>query len=105
MVKVILDKSQRKGRGSRLHSLLDAGMPVFLDTSHAIAHNKVIVIDRKRVITGSFNFTAAAERRNAENLLILHSRKLAQEYLMDFQQHLAHARRVETSWTREAHGR
>lgn len=94
-VKIILDKSQRNGKGSRLQTLFDSGIPVFIDKSHAIAHNKVIIIDRKRVITGSFNFTAAAEKRNAENLLILHSRNLAREYLKDFQEHLEHAQRVE----------
>ena len=94
-VKIILDKSQRNGKGSRLQSLFDSGIPVYIDKSHAIAHNKVIIIDRKRVITGSFNFTAAAEKRNAENLLILHSRNLAREYLKDFQEHLEHAQKVE----------
>ena len=38
-------------------------------TSRAIAHNKVIVVDGQMVITGSFNFTRAAEEDNAENLL------------------------------------
>jgi PLD-like domain len=37
----------------------------------AIAHNKVIVIDGETVLTGSFNFTKAAQEKNAENLLII----------------------------------
>jgi phosphatidylserine/phosphatidylglycerophosphate/cardiolipin synthase-like enzyme len=42
---------------------------VRVDTAHAIAHNKVIVIDGSTVVTGSFNFTRAAQEKNAENLL------------------------------------
>ena len=47
-----------------------------IDAEHAIAHNKVMIIDGETVITGSFNFTKAAEENNAENLLIIHDKKL-----------------------------
>jgi len=36
-------------------------MPVKIDVIHAIAHNKIMIIDGETVITGSFNFTKAAE--------------------------------------------
>ena len=42
-----------------------------IDDQHAIAHNKMMIIDNATIITGSFNFTKAAEERNAENLLVL----------------------------------
>jgi len=67
-VEVILDKSQRTEDDARARPLLDAGIPVRSDAVHAIAHNKVMVIDGDTVITGSFNFTKAAEERNAETL-------------------------------------
>lgn len=35
----------------------------------SISHNKIMIIDQAIVITGSFNFTKAAEEKNAENLL------------------------------------
>lgn len=79
-VKVILDKSQRKQKYSLLHYIVDAGIPVWIDTKPAIAHNKVMIIDEKEVITGSFNFTDAAQKRNAENLVFISDAKLAQEY-------------------------
>ena len=34
-------------------------------------HNKIMLIDGDTIITGSFNFTKAAEESNAENLLVL----------------------------------
>ena len=90
-ITVILDKSQTTARGGRLRSLQEAGVPVFIDSTHAIAHNKVMILDKSRVVTGSFNFTRSAEERNAENLLILANRALSKKYLEDFARHLEHA--------------
>lgn len=50
----------------------------------SINHNKVIIIDGKIVITGSYNFSQAAETKNAENILIIHSPKLAALYEINF---------------------
>jgi phosphatidylserine/phosphatidylglycerophosphate/cardiolipin synthase-like enzyme len=55
-------------------------IPTFIDTAHTIAHNKIVIIDGTRVITGSFNFTRSAEEKNAENLLIIRSEDLAVLY-------------------------
>ncbi len=65
----VLDKSQRTARYSGADFLANSGVPVMIDAAHAIAHNKVMVIDGATVITGSFNFTASAQERNAENVL------------------------------------
>ncbi|MGD0169145.1 MAG: phospholipase D-like domain-containing protein [Smithella sp.] len=46
-----------------------------------MAHNKIVIIDKETVITGSFNFTKAAEENNAENLLIIRNKKLAEIYI------------------------
>lgn len=75
-----MDKSQRTQKYSSATFFYNVGIPVKIDASHAIAHNKV-VIDGEIVITGSFNFTKAAEENNAENLLIIHDRKLAERYI------------------------
>jgi len=90
-ITVILDKSQVAAKGGRMRSLQEAGVPVFIDSTHAIAHNKVMILDSNRVITGSFNFTRSAEERNAENLLIMTNRTLSKKYREDFARHLAHA--------------
>ena len=60
--------------------------------AHSISHNKVMVIDDQVVITGSFNFTHAAEAFNAENLLIIHDRDLARKYSENWRLHAAHAK-------------
>ena len=93
-VRVILDKSQRTERYTGATFLANEGVPVFIDADHRIAHNKVMVIDAQTVITGSFNFTKAAERGNAENvLLILHAPELAKRYGDNWNEHLAHSRK------------
>jgi phosphatidylserine/phosphatidylglycerophosphate/cardiolipin synthase-like enzyme len=50
-----------------------------------------MVIDKETVITGSFNFTKAAEEKNAENLLILKNKEMASQYLMNWSKHKNHS--------------
>lgn len=90
-VDVILDKSQKTGKYSSADFLSHARIPTYIDDQHAIAHNKVMVIDGTTVITGSFNFTKAAQEKNAENLLILHDSWLASKYVMNWNQHQEHS--------------
>jgi len=62
---------------------------------YAIAHNKVMVIDGSTVITGSFNFTKAAEESNAENLLIIHGQELSKKYADNWREHAGHSQAYE----------
>lgn len=91
VVHVILDRSQRTEKYSSADFLVNSGMPVLIDARHAIAHNKIMVLDGEVVITGSFNFTNQAERENAENLLIIRDREIAARYLENWHDHEAHA--------------
>ena len=92
-VEVILDRGQPKARGGMFGFFVDQGVPLWIDTCCAIAHNKVIIIDGERVLTGSYNFTEAARKRNAENLLLLRDPVLARTYLDNWQMHKAGAQR------------
>ena len=42
--------------------------------------DKFIVVDGETVETGSFNFTAGAEKRNAENVVVLNDPAIAEQY-------------------------
>jgi phosphatidylserine/phosphatidylglycerophosphate/cardiolipin synthase-like enzyme len=71
-------------------------LPPLIDAHHAIAHNKVMVIDKKTIITGSFNFTNQAEHENGENLLIIKGNPdLVQAYRQNYLAHKAHSKPAE----------
>jgi len=90
-IEAILDKSQRTERYSGATFLKNEGIPVYIDSAHAIAHNKVMVIDGQTVVTGSFNFTKSAEERNAENVLIIRDKGLARLYMENWERHREHS--------------
>jgi phosphatidylserine/phosphatidylglycerophosphate/cardiolipin synthase-like enzyme len=83
-VAVILDKSDERRLCQTDAALLAAGVPVWIDRVSGIAHNKVIVIDRRVVIGGSYNYTASAERRNVENVTIIESEAVAARFLANW---------------------
>jgi phosphatidylserine/phosphatidylglycerophosphate/cardiolipin synthase-like enzyme len=92
-VEIVLDKSNETERYSDLHILLEQGMDVRIDHDHAIAHNKIIIIDKRTLITGSFNFTNQAENENAENLLIIKGHpELIHLYRESFFKHRDHSK-------------
>ena len=92
-VQVILDQKETGSKYSSADFVAHAKIVTLIDGAHAIAHNKVMVIDGETVITGSFNFTTAAEQKNAENLLVIRDRALADRYTANWQAHAAHSAR------------
>lgn len=90
-VVVILDKSNRTQKYSAADFTAHSGIETLIDAKHAIAHNKVMIIDDQIVITGSYNFTRAAEKSNAENLVIIESGPIAEKYVRNWQKHRNHA--------------
>lgn len=93
---VVLDVSQETQNYSELDFFHNQEILTWIDARHAIAHNKIIIIDRKTIITGSFNFSTAAEERNAENLLVISGDvDLAKKYMKNFAKHRQHSRKYE----------
>ena len=94
-VRVLADPSNLRERASLTRVMATRGVDVLYDDAHAIAHNKVMVFDGRAVAMGSFNFTGAAERSNAENLLILEDAGLAAVYAKNWHTHEAHSKPAE----------
>ena len=92
-VELVADAHQHASGGQpHLKALDRAGVRVWLDGAHAAAHDKVILIDAAlpgaTVITGSYNFTRAAQQANAENVVVLSgNRALTDRYLANFEKH------------------
>ncbi len=96
-VQVIMDRELTIAAPSMaMRLLVNAGVPVFMDGEHAAAHNKVMIIDQDSaqpgLITGSFNFTFAAQHRNAENVLVVRGNpSLARAFYASWRQHRDHS--------------
>jgi phosphatidylserine/phosphatidylglycerophosphate/cardiolipin synthase-like enzyme len=71
--------------------LVAAGIAVSLDAQHTWAHDKVMILDGAIVITGSYNWTVAAERDNGENLLVIRDPRPAEVYTENWRRHAHHS--------------
>jgi phosphatidylserine/phosphatidylglycerophosphate/cardiolipin synthase-like enzyme len=83
----VMDSDQIKSsQGTEYDAFMQAGINVRLDGNETgLMHHKVMIIDQNIVITGSYNFTASAEERNDENLVIIHSPATAAKYYEEFE--------------------
>jgi len=90
-VRVILDRSQRTEKYSGADYLANNGVPVQIDEEHAIAHNKLMIIDRITVVGGSFNYTKSAQERNAENVTVFSDSDFATKFVKNWVQHAEHS--------------
>lgn len=84
IVEGIVDDTSSRGEEA-IKKIYNAGIRVI--HSHPLGpsmHHKFMIIDMEKVITGSFNLTTAADKRNDENILIIHDRGLASAYYGEF---------------------
>jgi len=75
--------------------LIDNGLEIVRRKGGGSMHNKFCVIDEKKVLTGSFNYSKNADEKNDENLIFIVSESLAQEYLNEFNEIWAQAKSQE----------
>lgn len=83
-IRGILDSTQSSGKFSQFKRLQEFGLKVRKDADKHKMHHKVFIIDNQTVATGSFNPTLSADTKNDENLLIIHDKKVADEFLKEF---------------------
>ncbi len=85
-VKIVMEKENWNGTGSEYTTLKNAGIAIRLDSNHALMHDKVAIIDGHIVLTGSFNWSAAGNEDNNENLVVLESQAWSAAFEIQFQQ-------------------
>ena len=84
-VEGVMDGEQAAGPRSKVPLLVKAGVLLHVDNPKGgINHNKVFIIDDSLLIMGSYNMQSKSEKRNAENVLFIHSPELARAYLKDY---------------------
>ena len=97
-VEVIGDEAQQRAGGlPHLKALDRAGARVYLNGTLAAAHDKIVIVDgaseAAAVITGSYNFTQAAQSRNAENVVVLSgNRAVTDRFVENFERHRRQSR-------------
>ena len=87
-VKIVVDENGNTGRASRaaMNLVTNAGIPLRVNSNYKIQHDKVIIVDGRHVETGSFNYTASAEKYNSENAIVMwDAPELAGQYLKHWQ--------------------
>ncbi|MEM3081121.1 MAG: phospholipase D family protein [Nitrososphaerota archaeon] len=98
-VKVVIESQQANVAGSEYQRLTAAGIDVRLDGNPQLMHHKVAVIDGVIVLTGSYNWSAAAENDNDENLIIIEDPSVAAAYEAEFQRVWGQGRTAITTTT------
>ena len=88
-LRIVVDRRQAKGGHSLVETLIRAGASVRYGHQRGIMHNKFVVVDGTRLVTGSFNFTHHASHSNNENQVYLDNPKIVERY----------ARRFERIWS------
>ncbi|MCL1864490.1 MAG: phospholipase D-like domain-containing protein [Spirochaetes bacterium] len=83
-VKGVFERKGSATEHSQYTKMKIEGIPVRLDGNRHIMHHKVIIIDDYIVITGSFNISKNANRRNDENIIITNSEEIALKYIEEF---------------------
>jgi phosphatidylserine/phosphatidylglycerophosphate/cardiolipin synthase-like enzyme len=70
-VELVFDRHNPAEPSSDLHLFTQQGLAPLVDAHFPSAHNSVILVDGRVLLTGSFDFTRQAEQENADNLLVL----------------------------------
>jgi len=68
-----------------LNLFRQAGLDIRLDGNAEIMNHKIMIIDGRIVVMGSYDFTNRAETENDENVLIIYDEKIAQKFMEEFQ--------------------
>ncbi len=85
-IRGVFDKRQNSyQKSSKYNYLQKEGLEVKLDGNKFTLHDKVFIIDKKIVVTGSYNFTIKANDTNNENSIVVHNNRFAQKYEEEFQ--------------------
>lgn len=84
-VQIVFDSSQEKEPGTKMHELAGAGIPSRVNHKYAIMHHKFMVVDANLVESGSYNYTEAATKKNAEDLNVFAGADTAVYYHTEWQ--------------------
>ncbi|MBP5215158.1 MAG: hypothetical protein J6039_01190 [Alphaproteobacteria bacterium] len=80
-IRILTDRLQAAHKNSKVYELWARGFNIRVHSKHKIEHNKFAVFDFKEVVTGSYNWTEPASKKNSENCIFISSdEKTVREY-------------------------
>jgi phosphatidylserine/phosphatidylglycerophosphate/cardiolipin synthase-like enzyme len=85
VVRGVIERRQANNEGSEFERLHQSAVDLRLDSNRNSMHHKVILIDGRTVITGSYNFSRSAQEYNDENVLIIHDVDTTARFLLEFE--------------------
>jgi phosphatidylserine/phosphatidylglycerophosphate/cardiolipin synthase-like enzyme len=91
-VKVIMEEENAYVQGSDYRMLKEAGVDVRLDGNPALMHHKFMIVDGELVVTGSYNWSTAAEDKNDENFVVIRGKEVVDRFTQEFNRLLSIAR-------------
>jgi mitochondrial cardiolipin hydrolase len=84
-VRIITDNEKLHDAGSDIARLAKAGVEVRVDLTEYHMHHKFALLDGKKALTGSYNWTRSAEAYNEENLLVTDEAGVVRQYAEEFE--------------------
>ncbi len=81
----VFEKVGSETESSELHTFFCAKVPARQDGNPKFLHDKVIIVDNRYVISGSFNFSSNATQNNDENVIIIDNPTIANLYTQEFE--------------------
>lgn len=82
---IIDDYINRNEYGLDFNAFISMGGHLYLSTQAKNMHNKFCIIDNNKVITGSYNWTYYAEKRNWENIITSDDISIVNQYVNEFE--------------------
>ncbi len=83
-VRIVTDDEKIMDKGSDIFRFKHKGIPVKIDTNRSLMHHKFAIIDEKKLITGSYNWTRSASEVNNENIVITDNYRIVASFNEEF---------------------
>jgi phosphatidylserine/phosphatidylglycerophosphate/cardiolipin synthase-like enzyme len=85
-VRVIADSKQAKMKSSQITYLINQGIPVKVlrGKDYGVMNHRFVILDAKKVVTGSFDWSETSEKWNYENILIISDPEVVASYQKEF---------------------
>jgi phosphatidylserine/phosphatidylglycerophosphate/cardiolipin synthase-like enzyme len=85
-IRIVADSSQADGLGGEVPTLESLGFTLkrCSGLGSGIMHDKYMIIDRRFLFTGSYNWSVSAEDSNFENAILIEGLPVIREYEADF---------------------